>query len=416
MMLVPPATGTIDVSLYGGNDETVLVNDVTQGDFSHAVLAEYGTLSGCPHCPSASDALYSIYQSGDYPFYYVSLVSDKNPIVKERLYYLHMKYAPTVYFDGGYLIDVGTAGSPQADETVYQSSIEESGMKTVACNLDMDTSVTWEGNAKITVTVTVTNNGNSFYLGVLRSYVTEIESRWKDQSGDPYHFGFLDFAIKKLVFIRPGKTYTTSATWDGVEEHEGQTFEDITENNIMVVSSVSHWLPHLYQDEESGKSYLQFYVDQASGAVPVQVASKPHGYIGNNDEEYTNVTAQEAWDMLNCSCDGRQIPIDTRTVEEFIEERIDAPSSKDWPRLFPWRFRDGSPGPAQQEGLLLQIFMYLYKNKDIIIYCRSGNRSFYFTKVLIENNFEGTIYQVVGGINAWKAAGLPTVEGLIPSS
>ena len=412
-MLVSPATGAIDVAASGGNDENVPVNDVTQGDFTHAVLAEYGTLSYCSHCPPASDALYSIYQSGDYPFYYVTLVSDKNPIVKERLYYLHMKYAPTVYFDGGYLIDVGTAGSPQADETIYRSSIEKSGVRTVTCSLDMNTSVTWEGNAKITVTVTVTNNGNSFYLGVLRSYVTEIESRWNDQSGDPYHFGFLDFAMKKLVFISPGKTYATSATWDGVEEHDGQTFEDITEDNIMVVSSVSHWLPHLYQDEESDKSYLQFYVDQTSGAVPVQVASTAHECKGNG-EGYTNVTAQEAWDMLNCSCDGRQIPIDVRMVEEFIEERIDVPLPEDWVRVFPLNFKGGA-GPIQRQGLLLRLFMMRYKGEEIIIYCGSGRRSFIATQILIENNFNGKIYNMVGGIGAWKAAGLPTVKGLMPS-
>ena len=412
-MLVSPATGAIDVAASGGNDENVPVNDVTQGDFTHAVLAEYGTLSYCSHCPPASDALYSIYQSGDYPFYYVTLVSDKNPIVKERLYYLHMKYAPTVYFDGGYLIDVGTAGSPQADETVYRSSIEKSGMQTVACTLDMDTSVTWEGDAKIMVTVTITNNGNSFYLGILRSYVTEIVSRWNDQSGDPYHFGFLDFAIKKLVFISPGGTYTTSATWDGAEEHDGQTFEDITEDNIMVVSSVSHWLPHLYQDEESDKSYLQFYVDQTSGAVPVQVASTAHECKGNGGG-YTNVTAQEAWDMLNCSCDGRQIPIDVRMVEEFIEERIDVPLPEDWVRVFPLNFKGGA-GPIQRQGLLLRLFMMRYKGEEIIIYCGSGGRSFIATQILIENNFNGKIYNMVGGIGAWKAAGLPTVKGLMPS-
>ena len=144
---------------------------------------------------------------------------------------------------------------------------EDAGMRTVK-HLDINTNVTWLGNAKIKVTVSVTNNDKSIYLGVLRSYITEIVSRWNDQSGDPFHFGFLDFAIKKSVFIPPGKTYITSATWDGTIDHEGQTFGDITEDNTMIISSISYWLPHPYKDDESGKTYFMLYVDQTDGATP----------------------------------------------------------------------------------------------------------------------------------------------------
>ena len=118
--------------------------------------------------------------------------------------------------------------------------------------------------------------------------------------------------------------------------------------------------------------------------------------------------------MLNCLCDGRQIPIDVRMVEEFIEERIDVPLPEDWVRVFPLNFKGGA-GPIQRQGLLLRLFMMRYKGEEIIIYCGSGGRSFIATQILIENNFNGKIYNMVGGINAWKAAGLPTVKGLMPS-
>ena len=266
LMLILPIVVYSNALSLNKDDVTAEVK-ISYGSFTHTVLAEDVALSYCPHCPPASDALYSIYQSDDYPFYYVTFVSDKNPISKERLYYLHTKYVPTVYFDGGYIVNVGTTGDSHTDEDTYREFIEEDGMRTVK-HLDIHTNVTWLGNAKIKVTVSVTNNDKSIYLGVLRSYITEIVSRWNDQSGDPFHFGFLDFAIKKFVFIPPGKTYTTSATWDGTIDHEGQTFGDITEDNTMIISSISHWLPHPYKDDESGKTYFMFYVDQTDGAIP----------------------------------------------------------------------------------------------------------------------------------------------------
>ncbi len=41
-----------------------------------------------------------------------------------------------------------------------------------------------------------------------------------------------------------------------------------------------------------------------------------------------------------------------------------------------------------------------YKDKKIIVYCRSGNRSGTATKILNENGFNA--YNMIGGINGWK--------------
>ena len=65
--------------------------------------------------------------------------------------------------------------------------------------------------ASIRVNLAVTNEGNDLYFGKVRSYVTEIESRWNNYDGDPYHFGFLDFAINNIVFLLPGKTKVITA-------------------------------------------------------------------------------------------------------------------------------------------------------------------------------------------------------------
>ena len=47
-----------------------------------------------------------------------------------------------------------------------------------------------------------------------------------------------------------------------------------------------------------------------------------------------------------------------------------------------------------------------YKDKKILIYCRSGNRSVAAARILSSLGFN--VYNIKGGINAWKEAGLPT--------
>ena len=41
-----------------------------------------------------------------------------------------------------------------------------------------------------------------------------------------------------------------------------------------------------------------------------------------------------------------------------------------------------------------------YKDKKIIVYCRSGNRSEIATKILNQNGFDA--YNMIGGMNEWK--------------
>ena len=245
-------------------------------EFTHTVFAEEGTATWCPNCPFAAEALYSIYQSNDYPFYYVALVHDKNELAKDRLldYVINLYKLiafPTVYFDGGDQNMIGRGSSVPETEAMYRDIIETVGARDVRQPIILETMVSWLGNAKIKVTVNVTNDGNFFYFGKLRSYVTEMESRWDDSNGNPYHFGFLDFAFNKLILLFPGKTKTFSVEWDGTADHGGQTYEDITEDNIMVISTVSHWIPHYrtgYESEDYLQKYFAFFVDQTSAATP----------------------------------------------------------------------------------------------------------------------------------------------------
>jgi hypothetical protein len=221
----------------------------------------------------ASSALKEVIQSTDQEFQYVSLVTDKNDIARDRSWLGYFNAAvPTVYFDGGYHQLIGNVQTIPATVDAYNDLIEESAARASRRSISIQTDVVWLGNAEMEITITVTNNEPSFYLGVIRSFVTEIVSRWNDYEGDPYGYAMLDFALKKPVFLRPGETKTYVQQWDGNEDHQGQTFEDITQDNIMVQTAIYHWKPTLktgYQSNTYTQKYFAFYVDQSDNAVPI---------------------------------------------------------------------------------------------------------------------------------------------------
>jgi len=126
-------------------------------------------------------------------------------------------------------------------------------------------------------------------------------------------------------------------------------------------------------------------------------------FINVENVEIINITVTEAWEMLQSEDDGIQIPVDVRTFQEYFTERIATPHFYDKPRLYPLQLIEKQP--------FTKLFTVLFKGKEIILYCRTAHRSYIAANLLLENNFEGTLYNMVGGITAWKAAGLPTVKG-----
>ncbi len=239
----------------------------TASEFTHAVFIEEGTTTWCPSCPNAAEALYSLYESGEYPFYFVALVIDENSVAQDRFWgHYRGKAIPTIFFDGGFGQTVGGGSTPGQTEMLYRPFIEEAGERTVH-PIELNTSVIGHDDATLDITITVTNTGSKPYFGYVRSYVTEILSRWINNDGDPYHFGFLYYAIKKIVFLGPQKSRTYTMTWDGAAKHGNLTFADIDDNNIMVITSVAHWQPHLVGAVEYIGTHFAFYVDQTAGAL-----------------------------------------------------------------------------------------------------------------------------------------------------
>ena len=84
--------------------------------------------------------------------------------------------------------------------------------------------------------------------------------------------------------------------------------------------------------------------------------------------------------------------IDVRTPGEFAGEHIENATNIDF---YSEAFRD--------------MLDNLDKNKSYLIYCAVGGRSGSALDIMAELNFREA-YNVLGGINQWKAEGLPTVK------
>jgi hypothetical protein len=127
-------------------------NTVTP-DFTHTVFIEEGTATWCIYCPETGETLYDIYESGDYPCYYVAMVEDKNSQAANRLNNDYNIYGyPSAFFDGGYQVHVGGSTS----EDIYRPLIQTCGTRDVS-NLNLSISVRYIGNGNLQIGVNITN-------------------------------------------------------------------------------------------------------------------------------------------------------------------------------------------------------------------------------------------------------------------
>jgi len=250
------------------NDPENNNSNLGEKDLTHAVFAEDVTATWCPYCHYAREALDSIFMSGDFPFYYTTLVDDKNTHATARRNEFNCGAFPTVFFDYGYKVVVG--GWTGA-ETAYRTAINQCGARTVA-DIDVNIDVEWLGNATMNISVGVANNEAAPYVGHLHVYVCEIESSlgWKDTTGHPYTFPFLDYAFNEPISIAVGDTWTDSIIWDGHNYNSGmgQTFGSIQYGNIAVIAAVfNNTRNQGYADPPSGDPFWAYYVDDTNGVL-----------------------------------------------------------------------------------------------------------------------------------------------------
>lgn len=225
------------------------------GDFTHFVLAEEFTATWCHFCPTAAEQLGDIYQNDGYEFYFVALIGDVNDKAEDRMgdYPTATGY-PTVEFDGG---DEEVSGQ-QDDKSTYQEAIETCGARDDT-PISLEMNMSYLGNSALSVTTKVRWDEDGTIINAdlqvyIRVYITEIESRYDNNDGNPYHFGFLDYAYDQQLDLQPQEWLELETTWIGAdhEDANGDDFGDIDYENIALVAAI-------FNDEtsESDKFSLQ---------------------------------------------------------------------------------------------------------------------------------------------------------------
>ncbi len=106
--------------------------------------------------------------------------------------------------------------------------------------------------------------------------------------------------------------------------------------------------------------------------------------------EVKNVSAQEAYTLVQENLDNPDfVIIDVRTPDEYNDGHVEGAVNIDYNSD---AFRDKTDG--------------LDKNKDYLVYCRSGSRSSAAVKIMEELGFT-MIYHMNGGILDWNSESLP---------
>ncbi|KGK98367.1 hypothetical protein LI82_11715 [Methanococcoides methylutens] len=103
---------------------------------------------------------------------------------------------------------------------------------------------------------------------------------------------------------------------------------------------------------------------------------------------YTDVSVQEAKKMIDS---GEVFLLDVRTVNEFETEHIEGAVNINVNEL----------GSRLDE---------VSRDETILVYCRTGARSVTASNILVDAGY-ADVYNMLGGINKWKAEGYPYVSG-----
>lgn len=114
-------------------------------------------------------------------------------------------------------------------------------------------------------------------------------------------------------------------------------------------------------------------------------------------QTFENLSVIEAKDLIdNHGVNDIFTIIDVRTPEEYLPEHIAGAFMRDF----------------YDNDFELQLDS-LDKNRQYLIYCRSGNRSGQAFQLMQDLGFQ-TVYNMLGGMNSWNAAGYPVTDEIPP--
>ena len=213
----------------------------------------------------------NIYTSNDYNFNYITILSDVNNIASDGLvgYYNIVGY-PTCIFQGGYT----TLYNENPDENIYNEEIVDSQNK-YNYNIKIDLERTWFADccsAKAFFTITVTNNEASIYNGILKLYVSEIDSRYNytyDNTVESFNYVLIDIPIEQKITIPPYSNITIEKTWIA-----SPFLISLDGSNLNAIAVVAKDIPYIgYSDPPANKnSFTAYYIDQINSKRIVQIS------------------------------------------------------------------------------------------------------------------------------------------------
>lgn len=120
------------------------------------------------------------------------------------------------------------------------------------------------------------------------------------------------------------------------------------------------------------------------------ISVSAYTYLQSGDTpslEYGDVTVDEAKHLIEENV--KLVVLDVRTVSEYDDGHI-----------------EGAINIPVKE--IEEILDELSKDEEILVYCRTGNRSSTAIEIMRDNGFT-KIYHMDRGITAWKDAGYPVV-------
>jgi hypothetical protein len=250
-----------------GNDENGNGADDDR-DITRHVFIEKATFETCEYCVPVGKILHDLYESADYPVYYVSMIRE-NDNAKDRLVddYNIANY-PAVFIDGGYRVVLGAK-----EKSVFQKRVNDA-LSRNRPSIYVNMSAEWDKNAsKITVSGFVENLDDKSYSGFLKVYLTEkVTTRWQDNDGNAYHFAFLEFILEEDIELSVNEiaNFTKSIDDNGLDPENLKIF-------TVVFNSES---TKKYSDpsDDGGQGQNSFdahYVDGVAAAEVVEGGNTP---------------------------------------------------------------------------------------------------------------------------------------------
>jgi hypothetical protein len=268
-------------------------------NYTHTVFAGAAFTQQCGDCHPWSEYIYSVHQSGNYDFDYVSMVifDENGQLLNREARNWSRRYSiyafPMSIFDGDYQRIHGN------EQTLLVPALDACGNRTVE-NITADLTLIWLENATFNASLTIQNHENTQYNGLIDIFITEIVSRYNTSLGVPFHYGFLDFAFfNESITIDPGGTFTNYTIWNGNEhkDNHGNNYGDITLDN-MRLSLVVYNATSGYVDESISKEFPN---------IPPTAPSNPTPADGEVD---VSITTDLSWTCTDPDGDSNTLTYD----------------------------------------------------------------------------------------------------------